>query len=355
MTAPNFAGNLVNNATTAALKSRPHGKTVDPSLGNNSASATVLILSPATVTATKTVAGSFVEGGSITYTIVLSNSSNFDQQDNPGNELSDVLPTQLTLVSAAATSGTAVATVATNTVTWNGSIPAHGSVTVTIHATVKSGTALQTVSNTGTVNSDADGNGTNETAANTTGSGAGGATTFVVLSPSSIGTHTKTVTGTFSEGGAVTYTVTISNPSANAQLDNPGDEFTDVLPATLTLVSASATTGTATSDVPNRTVHWNGSIAAGGSVTITIHALINNGAGGTTISNQGTVFFDADGNGTNESSILTDDPGTAAANDPTSFTTLAAPQIPTLSEVGLAILALLLMSGALITLRRRRA
>ena len=76
----------------------PHGKTVDPSLGNNSASATVLVLSPATVTATKTVAGSFVEGGSITYTIVLSNSGNFDQQDNPGNELNDVLPGQLTLV-----------------------------------------------------------------------------------------------------------------------------------------------------------------------------------------------------------------------------------------------------------------
>jgi uncharacterized repeat protein (TIGR01451 family) len=355
VTAPNFAGNLVNNATTAALKSLPHGKTVDPSLGNNSASATVLVLSPATVTATKTVAGSFVEGGSITYTIVLSNSSNFDQQDNPGNELSDVLPSQLTLVSASATSGTAVATVGTNTVTWNGSIPAHGSVTVTIHATVKAGTALQTVSNKGTVSSDADGNGTNEVAGTTTGAGAGGATTFVVLSPSSIGTHTKTVSGTFSEGGAVTYTVTISNPSAGTQLDNPGDEFTDVLPAALTLVSASATTGTATIDVSNRTVHWNGSIAAGGSVTITIHALINNGTGGTTISNQGTVFFDADGNGTNESSILTDDPGTAAANDPTSFTTLVAPQIPTLSEVGLAILALLLMSGALFTLRRRRA
>jgi uncharacterized repeat protein (TIGR01451 family) len=355
VTAPNFAGNLVNNATTAALKSLPHGKTVDPSLGNNSASATVLVLSPATVTATKTVTGSFVEGGSITYTIVLSNSGNFDQQDNPGNELNDVLPSQLTLVSAAATSGTAVATVATNTVTWNGSIPAHGSVTVTINATVKTGTALQTVSNQATVNSDADGNGTNEVAGTTTGGGAGGATTFVVVSPSSIGTHTKTVSGTFSEGGAVTYTVTISNPSATAQLDNPGDEFTDVLPATLTLASASATTGAATIDVPTRTVHWNGAIAAGGSVTITIHALINNGAGGQTISNQGTVFFDADGNGTNESSILTDDPGTAAANDPTSFTALVQAQVPTLSEAGLLILALLLVSGALFTLRRRRA
>ena len=141
----------------------------------------------------------------------------------------------------------------------------------------------------------------------------------MVISPSSVGTHTKTVSGTFSEGGTVTYTVVISNPSASAQLDNPGDEFTDVLPAGLTLVTASATSGTATTDVPNRTVHWNGSIAAGGSVTITITALVNTGTAGQTLSNQGTVFFDADGNGTNESSILTDDPSTAAANDPTSF------------------------------------
>jgi uncharacterized repeat protein (TIGR01451 family) len=247
-----------------------------------------------------------------------------------------------------------VATVGTNTVTWDGDVPAHGSVTVTIHATVKAGTALQTVTNQATANSDANGDGTNEVAAATTAPG-GGATSFVVLSPSSIGTHTKTVSGTFAEGGTVTYTVTISNPSANTQLDNPGDEFTDVLPATLTLVSASASSGMATADVPNRTVHWNGSIAAGGSVTITITALINTGAGGQSISNQGTVFFDADGNGTNESSILTDDPATAAANDPTTFAVVPNVEVPTLSEWGLAILALLLVSGALLTLRRRRA
>jgi len=43
-----------------------------------------------------------------TYTVVLSNSSTFAQQDNPGNEFIDVLPAGLTLVSASATSGTAV-------------------------------------------------------------------------------------------------------------------------------------------------------------------------------------------------------------------------------------------------------
>ncbi|HLX08855.1 MAG TPA: hypothetical protein VKY89_13435, partial [Thermoanaerobaculia bacterium] len=353
VTAPNFAGNLVNNASTVSNAAAVRGNTVDPNPADNAATATVLVLSPANVSATKSVTGSFVEGGAVTYTVVLSNSGSFDQQDNPGHEMTDVLPSQLTLVSASATSGTAVATVGTNTVTWDGDVPAHGSVTITIHATIKAGTALQTVSNQATVSFDADGNGTNESTAQSAAPG-GGPTTFQVSSPAMIGTHSKTVSGNFAPGGQVTYTVTISNIGTSAQQDNPGDEFTDVLPASLTLVSANASSGTAVADVPSRTVHWNGSIAAGGSVTITFVATIGASAAGQSISNQGTVFFDADGNGTNESSIPTDDPGTAAVNDPTTFQVEAIAQVPTLSVVGLVILALLVICGALIALRRRR-
>jgi uncharacterized repeat protein (TIGR01451 family) len=356
VTAPNFAGNLVNNASTSSA--RVANRAADPNPADNAATATVQVLSPATVTATKSVAGSFVEGGAITYTVVLSNSGAFDQQNNTGPELTDVLPSQLTLVSASATAGTATANVGTNTVTWDGVVPAGGSVTVTINATVKAGTALQTVTNQAGVNYDANGDGTNEAAATSdnpaTGT-AGDATSFVVISPASVGTHTKTVAGSFQEGGMVTYTVTISNPSATTQLDNPGDEFTDVLPVSLTLVSATASSGTAVANVPTRTVHWNGSIPAAGSVTITITAIVNTGTAGSTISNQGTVFFDADGNGTNESSVLTDNPATTAPDDPTSFAVAALAAVPTLSELGLAILALLLASGALLVMRRRRA
>jgi uncharacterized repeat protein (TIGR01451 family) len=177
-----------------------------------------------------------------------------------------------------------------------------------------------------------------------------------VLSPATIGTHSKTVSAPpYQEGGTVTYTVTISNTSAFDQQDNPGDEFTDVLPAGLTLVSATASSGTAVANVPTNTVHWNGTIVAGGSVTITITALINNGTAGTTISNQGTIFFDADGNGTNESSVLTDDPTPTGAADPTTIAVSSIAQVPTLSTVGLALLAILLMGGALLILRRRQA
>ncbi|HEY5022440.1 MAG TPA: choice-of-anchor Q domain-containing protein, partial [Gemmatimonadaceae bacterium] len=135
-------------------------------------------------------------------------------------------------------------------------------------------------------------------------------------SPSSV-SGTKTASGTFAPNGSITYTVVLSNSSTFAQLDNPGDEFTDVLPAGLTLVSANATSGTATTS--SNTVDWNGSIPASSSVTITINATVNSNAGGTTISNQGTINYDADGNGTNESSRLTDDPAVGGASDPTSF------------------------------------
>src|SRR5262249_3889983 len=76
---------------------------------------------------------------------------------------------------------------------------------------------------------------------------------------------------------------------------------------------------------------WNGSMPSGGSVTISIVATINAGTGGTTISNQGTHFFDADNNGTNESSLVTDDPSTAASSDPTQFQVLALPTVTAIS------------------------
>jgi uncharacterized repeat protein (TIGR01451 family) len=345
--APNMAGALTDQASATATTS-------DPNNANNTASATINILSPAAITATKTAGGSFNVGGTVTYTVVLSNSAAFDQQDNPGNEFTDVLPSQLTLVSANATSGTALATVATNSVTWNGVVPAGGSVTVTITATINAGTALQTVSNQGSFLFDADGNGTNESAGVTDNPAVGGATdttSFVVTSAATIGAATKTVSGNTAAGGTVTYTITIPNTSASAQLDNPGNEFTDVLPAQLTLVSATATSGTAVATIGTNTVTWNGSIAASSSVTITITARIVTGtAVGATITNQGSISYDADGNGTNEATALTDDPAVVGAANPTTFAVTYA--IPALSPFMLLMLGLALSMVAFVALRR---
>jgi len=312
--------------------------------------------SPASsVGATKTVSGTFAPGGTVTYTVTLTNTGTAGQTDNPGNEFTDVLPPSLTLVSATATSGAAAATIASNTVTWNGAIaPLGGTVTITITATVNAGTNGQIVSNQGTTSLDSNNDGTNDTAGVTDDPGTATAndpTVFTVGGAHVTGTK---VVATFTTS-TVTYTIVLTN-SGGPQADNPGPEFTDALPPQLTLVSATASSGVAMATVPTNTVTWNGALGTGASVTITITATINPGGLGTPISNQGTILYDSDGNGTNDASGVTDDPTTAAPGDPTTFSLITDPgsPIPTLSEIGLAALALLLAVAALSGLRRRR-
>jgi uncharacterized repeat protein (TIGR01451 family) len=148
-----------------------------------------------------------------------------------------------------------------------------------------------------------------------------GAFTFT-SAPGAFVRGTKTVTGTLTPGGALSYRIVLSNSGGGAQPDAAGsDEMTDALPASLSLVSASATTGTATATPATGTVVWNGAIASGGSVTITILAAVKaTTAAETVVSNQATVRYDGDGNGSNETSAPTDDPRTAAAGDATAFT-----------------------------------
>ncbi len=236
---------------------------------------------------TKTVSGTFVVGGTVTYTMTITNSGTDPQLDNTGDEFTDTLPGTLTLVSAVASSGTAGT--AGNTVTWNGALaPLGGSVTITITATINAGTAGATISNQGTASYDSNNDNANDATAVTDDPGTGAAddpTSFVVAG--AVVTGTKTVSaGPYAVGDAITYTVVLTNSGSSATLDNAGDEFTDVLPAGLTLTGASASSGTA--GTAGNTVTWNGSIPAGGSVTITINATINAGAASTTVTNQGT-------------------------------------------------------------------
>jgi len=166
-------------------------------------------------------------------------------------------------------------------------------------------------------------------------------------------TATNTVGGTFTSGGTVTYTVVLNNAGPGAQPDNAGAEFTDVLPAGVTLVSAAASSGTAVATAGTNTVTWNGSIPAAGSVTLTITANVNPEAKGTVVSNQGTVSYDSSGNGTNDATNLTDDPGVGGAADPTSFAVAAAPSaVPTLSEWALMALAVFMAMLGLFQARR---
>jgi subtilisin-like proprotein convertase family protein len=144
----------------------------------------------------------------------------------------------------------------------------------------------------------------------------------VAFAPAAALTATKTVAGSFQVNGTVTYTVTITNNGTANQADNAGNEFTDVLPASLTLVNATGTSGT--TGFASNTVTWNGSLAPlGGSVTITITATVKPGTQGTTISNQGTLSYDGNNDNVNDTSGVTDDPSVAGTTNPTSFTVAA--------------------------------
>jgi hypothetical protein len=150
---------------------------------------------------------------------------------------------------------------------------------------------------------------------------------------------TKTVSGDLWPGGLIIYQVMLSNAGPGNQNDNPGDEFVDVLPPEIDLTGASAIAGVVTSDPASNTVTWNGPIPAYTSISIEISAVVGSATPGMLVSNQGTIRFDGDGNGSNETQVGTDDPTLPGATDPTEFTVDQLQTIPTLGMVGLLTLA----------------
>ncbi|MFA6956702.1 MAG: DUF11 domain-containing protein [Thermoanaerobaculia bacterium] len=164
---------------------------------------------------------------------------------------------------------------------------------------------------------------------------------------------TKSISGALTSGSALVYTIVLTNEGPAAQADNAGNELTDVLPSSLTLVSATATSGTAVATVATNTVTWDGALAAGASVTITINATIKTAvAVGTIVTNQASLSWDGDSDGTNDATGVSDDPATGAPGDGTAFAVAAVPAIPVAGPLGLAIMASLLALVGVVTLRR---
>ncbi len=336
-------GTLSNTATVTA----PAGVT-DPAPGNNSATDSDTLGASADLAITKTDGvTAATAGGSVTYTITASNAG---PSNATGATVADTFPASLTCTWTCAGAGGGTCTASgsgniNNTV----NLPSGGSVTYTASCTV-SASATGTLSNTATVTAPA--GVTDPTPGNNSATDAD----TITAAPGASVSGTKTASGTFTPGSTVTYTITLTNSGAGAQADNPGNELTDVLPPQLTLVSATASSGTAAANTGTNTVTWNGAIAAAGSVTITITATINAGATGT-ISNQGTISYDSDGNGTNDATAQTDDPAAAGTANPTSFVVgggVPVPPIPTLSDLGLLLLAAALAILALAVIKRRR-
>jgi uncharacterized repeat protein (TIGR01451 family) len=295
--APTVAAGTTLSNTATATSSTPDGNP-----GNDSSTATTTVLSPANVTGNKSRSGGGTPGSSLSYLIILSNSSNSDQQDNPGNEFTDVLPADLTLVAANASGGTATINTGTNTVTWNGVVPANDSITISIDATIEAGTEDHTIANQGTISYDADGNGTNEA------SGFTNTDSFVVgasTGNADVGVIKLASAEEVVADSDVTYTITVTNggpdPAANATLNDP-------LPGNLAFVSLSSPVGwlcTTPAVGSGGTVNCTNSslpLTNGQTFTLVVHVPMETPAG-TSYSNTATVSTTtSDANSENDAS-----------------------------------------------------
>jgi uncharacterized repeat protein (TIGR01451 family) len=331
-------GTVLSN--TATLSSA----TPDSSAGNDAATATSTVAAVADLSVIKQAGANPVPAGAnLTYNITVNNVG----PSNAANaSLSDPLPAGTTFVSLAAPAGwvcqtPAIGSGGTLTCSRTSAPPGGNAFTLVVNVpAVRGGTVLSNTATVSSATTDPNSSGNTSTA------------TVTVISRANV-SGIKFVSGLFARSGEVTYTIVLHNAGPETQWDNPGDEFIDVLPSGLTLLDASATSGTALATPGNNTVTWNGSIAAGASVTLTIHALIAADASiGQTFSNQGHIAYDADGDGINEASAVTDDlTGLPRA---TVFALPASPvDIPALDPYLLLLLAVLLACAAMYRRRPR--
>ncbi|HEV7768776.1 MAG TPA: SBBP repeat-containing protein [Thermoanaerobaculia bacterium] len=336
---PSATADLVNTATVIA----PNGVT-DPTPGNNSATDTDTVSPAADLSVTKTDAPDPVTaGGQIVYTIGIANNG---PADAATVALTDILPAGTTFASLTQDSGPTFACI-TPAVNANGTVTcsiatlataASASFTLTVNVT----TAGTTITNTATA--------TSATADDIPANNSATTTTTVLGGADVFGTKSVTSSGQPVSGSMVEYTVILTNNGAATQQDNAGNEFTDVLPAGLTLQSATASSGTAST--AGNTVTWNGSLASGASVTITILATVS-APPGTTISNQGTISYDSNGDSINDATRMTDDSSVAGSSDPTLFVVAATTaDVPLASPMVLLLLSAMLAITGVVVMRR---
>ncbi len=125
--------------------------------------------------------------------------------------------------------------------------------------------------------------------------------------------------GNIKGGDIINYAVTITNNGDVTSADNSGPEFVDPIPAGAFYVpgSAAANRGTVTYNPVQNRIEWNGSMDPGvaNSVIVNFSVLLGSLADGTPVSNQGTVYWDADNNHSNESAEPTNDPATPLMDD----------------------------------------
>jgi uncharacterized repeat protein (TIGR01451 family) len=261
---PTAPGTISNTAVVTS-------STPDPASGNDAdTEPTTVLPAPFDLSIAKTdSADPVLPGDAFTYTIAVTNAG---PADAPSVTLTDTVPSPLT-VSGAATAGAGSCSVAGNTVTCTiAPLPAGATWTISVSVAVPASAGPGTVTNTATVVALGDTDATNDTASQPTtiGDPAGESDLSV----------TKTVDAAQpAEGQVITFVVTVTNAGPD---DASGVEVTDLLPAGVTFVSASASQG-AYDDASG--VWAVGALPLDASATLRIRARVDQGVAGQSITN----------------------------------------------------------------------
>ena len=335
--ASSATGTLSNTVTISG--SRP-----DPDASNDSAVDSNTVLTPQAdlLIAKDNGVAAAVPDQALTYSLVV---SNLGPSDAPLSTVTDAFPAGLGPITwtCTASAESSCAPSGSGDIVESVDLAAGGTVTFTAATSVTAG-FVGPIVNSATVQPAPgvlDMGAANNTSSDTT-----------VVTSSAIVVGVKSVQGDFLPDSLVTYRILLSNLSPHAQLDNPGDELIDVLPPELTALSAFADVGIAEVDPSGDTARWNGSIPGNGMVEIVIEAELSSGIAGILVTNQATILVDADGDGTNELSVLTDDESVTGDQDPTTFMIRSIVEVPTLGTWATTWLALVLAMCGLVALRR---
>ncbi|TXK52846.1 DUF11 domain-containing protein [Pontibacter qinzhouensis] len=283
--------------TTATLGSRANHQ-LDENANNNTASNTITVTPSADVAVTNVVSNATPnQNGSITYTIQATNNG----PNNATNViLSGALPAGLNFTGFTASLGTV--TLAGSTGTWTvGTIQPNTTQTLTLTATpTATGVINLTLAQTHT---EFDNNAANNSATSTitVGATADVAVTNTVSAPADLEDG-------YTTNETVTYTVEVKNngPSAATNV-----VVTDKLPANLTFLESTATTG---SYVAASGIWTVGTLANGASATLTIKATINESAVITTTATQTHTEFDNVAGNNSASNTITSGSGVITAD-----------------------------------------
>jgi len=218
----------------------------DPSSHTGSDTTTITSAAAPTLAITKTHTGNFMQGGTGTYTITVSNTGTAPTSATV--TVTDTLPTGLTAVTLSGTGWTC--TISNLTCARSDAVPPSSSypaITLTVAVATN---APSSVTNMVTVSGGGDPN--SHTANDATAITPAAAPTLAI---------TKTHTGSFTQGGTGTYTITVSNTGTAATTATV--TVTDTLPTGLTAQTLSGTGWTCT--ISNLTCTRTDAVAAGSS------------------------------------------------------------------------------------------